>query len=327
LALLPDHAAVARSIASARKAGRLELDEEETAAVVAAYGFSPGRPAVADAEVRVAAHDDAMFGPAIGVSTPGGPTSYDLPPLNLPLAHQLVAAARLDAGLADAAAQALVRVSQLLVDEPELAGLEIRHMALTPGEAFPGEATIRLRPQGERAVLAIPPYPDQLAGVWEGGGQIFSVRPIRPEDAASHAALVDRVPREDLRYRFFSAVREVAPEQIGRLTQIDYEREMAFIAVRESDGSTAGVARLVRESDPARAEFAVLVEPAVKGIGLASHLMRRLIAWGAAQGVRRITGQILADNVPMIAFARHLGFAVHGVAGDAELVEAVLDLV
>jgi len=86
------------------------------------------------------------------------------------------------------------------------------------------------------------------------------------------------------------------------------------------------VARLVREIDLARGEFAIVVEPSVKGIGLASHLMQRLLDWARDVGVREVAGTVLADNHPMIAFVKHLGFAVHRVPDEADVVEAVLPL-
>jgi acetyltransferase len=111
-----------------------------------------------------------------------------------------------------------------------------------------------------------------------------------------------------------------------RLTQVDYDREMAFIAVREASGETVGVSRLACDSDGRSGEFAVIVQADMKGRGLASHLMRRLTDWARMRGLREIEGQILADNQPMLAFIRHLGFSVHRMADDPEVVEARLSL-
>jgi acetyltransferase len=133
-----------------------------------------------------------------------------------------------------------------------------------------------------------------------------------------------RLTPEDVRYRFFSAMRSLSAEQTVRMTDVDYGREMAIIAVDEA-GQTAGVARLVRnDSDGNTAEFAVIVEPAAKGLGLASALMRAIIAWGKAQGVQEINGQILADNLPMLAFIRRLGFSIERIPGESDVLEARL---
>jgi len=135
-----------------------------------------------------------------------------------------------------------------------------------------------------------------------------------------------RVPAEDVRFRFFTAMKEISPEQMARLTQIDYEREMAFIAVRDADGATVGVARLVREIGEHGGEFAILVQPDVKGLGLASHLMERLIAWGRDGGLGNITGMVLADNHAMLGFVRHLGFTVKRAPDEPDVIEAALTL-
>src|SRR5208283_3585369 len=98
------------------------------------------------------------------------------------------------------------------------------------------------------------------------------LRPIRPEDSAAHGAFFSRLSPQDIRYRFFSAMRELSAEQMARLTQVDYTREMAFLAVREATGETVGVARLVGEVGRTEGEFAVIVQPDMKGAGLARAL-------------------------------------------------------
>src|SRR5580698_9195206 len=114
---------------------------------------------------------------------------------------------------------------------------------------------------------------------WQAHGEQFLIRPIRPSDATEHNAFFHRLSPEDIRLRFFAAVRELTPAQLDKFTRLDYDRDMAFIAVREETGETVGVARLVREDDPVVAEFAVIVQHDMQGRGLATHLMRRLLAW------------------------------------------------
>ncbi len=150
----------------------------------------------------------------------------------------------------------------------------------------------------------------------------MTIRPIRPEDAAAHTAFFARLSPQDVRYRFFSAMRELSPEQTVRLTQVDYDREMAFIAVNETTGDTVGVSRLACEPDGQTGEFAVIVQADMKGRGLASLLMRRLIDWARIRGLTEVVGQILADNQPMLSFIRHLGFTVHRMADDPSVMEA-----
>jgi acetyltransferase len=313
-------------------------------------GFLVQRQAARAHELRLRLGEDAMFGPWIGFGAGGtaadllADEAFDLPPLNLALAHALIARARRTARLlaghrdhpaADrgAVAAALVRLSQIAVDFPEIATLGVNPLLADAQGVLAVDASLTLRPAGAPgAVLAIAPYPAELARPWRApDGTVLMVRPIRPEDAAAHAEAFRRLTPEDVRRRFFSALRELPPAQIARLTQIDYDREMAFIAVeRREDGSdrTVGVARLVREigSPAGEAEFAVIVDPAWRGRGLARHLMERLIAWAREQGVTAVVGQVLAENTPMLGFVRALGFAVRRLPGGEDVVEARLAL-
>jgi acetyltransferase len=171
-----------------------------------------------------------------------------------------------------------------------------------------------------------PPYPAELAEAWETGGEPLVIRPIRPEDAEEHKAFFHRLSPEDIRYRFFSPLRELSSERMARMTQVDYQHEMAFIAQRNSDGETVGVARLASEDDPASAEFAIIVQPDIKGKGVGTHLMHRLIEWARGQGIREIFGLVLADNRPMLAFVRGLGFTLRHPPGGGDVLEARLRL-
>jgi acetyltransferase len=301
------------------------------------------RQAVRWRELRIQVADDATFGPIISFGH-GGTTAdilrdiaADLPPLNLPLAHGLIARTRAAATLGrfrdnppaneGAVAEALVRISQLIVDFPEIAELDLNPLIVDAEGVVAADAWLRLREAGDTGGgLAISPYPVELTEHWATrDGERLTVRPIRPEDADQHGAFFSRLSPQDIRFRFFTAMRELSPEQMARLTQIDYDREMAFLAVREASGETVGVARLVCE-DEQNGEFAVIVQGDMKGKGLATHLMRRLIEWARARGLRDIVGQVLADNAPMLAFVRHLGFAVRRMPEDPEVVEARLAL-
>ena len=294
-------------------------------------------------EVAVRVTDEVTFGPAIAFGCGGtapNPTdrAVDLPPLNLALAKGLIHRCRTGAMLgrplrdrpaadSDAVAQTLVRISQLIVDFPEIAELDVPSLFVDADGVLAADAWLRLRGPGEPlARLAIAPYPVELTEHRQVGPDRMTIRPIRPEDAAAHTAFFARLSPQDIRYRFFSAMREMPPEQMARLTQVDYDREMAFIAVNETTGDTVGVSRLACDSDGRSGEFAVIVQADMKGRGLASHLMRRLIEWARIRGLDEVVGQILADNHPMLAFIRHLGFTVHRMPDDPEVMEATLVL-
>ncbi len=305
LTIAPEIDAVRAIFARVRSEGRVALTQAERVDVLHGYGLT-----LVASTPRVAVGDDLVFGPMIRFGR-----AVDLPPLNLPLAHALIDRS----GLATDAADMLVRISQLIVDFPEIAILEI------DGET----ALLALRPPGDPpGYLALPPYPAELIGHFEAQGETIEIRPIRPEDAEAHGAFFDRLSPEDIRFRFFSAMRQLSAEQMARMTQVDYTREMAFVAVRTDEQGvqqTLGVARLVCENDET-AEFAVIVQPDMKGRGLARHLMERLIDWGRKQELERITGQILSENRPMLTFIRRLGFTIHHLPDEPDVVEAELVL-
>ncbi|MEO3473873.1 GNAT family N-acetyltransferase [Roseomonas sp. CAU 1739] len=321
--------AMAARVATLRPAARLT-------------GFLVQRQAGRAQELRLRLADDAMFGPWISFGRGGTAADidpddgFDLPPLNLPLAHSLIRqtrTARLLDGWRDhppanipAIADALVRLSQIAVDFPEIEFCGINPLAADADGVLALDASLMLRPAGVASLLAIPPYPAELARVWRGkDGRSVLVRPIRPEDAAAHAEAFRRLTLEDVRYRFFSAMTELSAAQIARMTQIDYDREMAFVAVEHVDGAadlTVGVSRLIREPGGESGEFAVIVDPTWKGQGLARHLMERLFEWGRSVGMTEIVGQVLAENRPMLAFMRALGFGLRVSAEDADVMEA-----
>ncbi len=306
-------------------------------------GFVVQRQVGRARELQIRVDEDPVFGPIIAFGQGGTAAAFlrdiavDLPPLNLPLARALIARTQVAATLGqlhdqpaanvDAVADTLVRVSQLVVDFPEIAELDINPMFVDADGVLVADAWIRLRGEAEPpGRLAIPPYPAELTGTYTANGETLTIRPIRPEDAAAHGEFFRRLSPEDVRYRFFSAMRELSPEQIARLTQIDYEREMAFVAVNDTTGETVGVSRLVADLNGNDGEFAVVVQPDMKGRGLARHLMQRLIDWGRSQGMAEIVGQVLADNQPMLGFIRKLGFSVRRTPGEENVVEARLSL-
>jgi acetyltransferase len=342
---------------AARARGGLLLDLQDAASVHMAARMLLARAAQRDdadpsllvqsqaaraRELLIRVADDPIFGPTISFGQ-GGTTAavhddiaMDLPPLNLPLAEALIARTRvagtlgafrdMPAARTESVAEALVRISQMVVDFPEIAALEINPLLVDARGVLVADAWMRLRLPGEQGELAISPYPAELAEHWDAHGDRLLIRPIRPEDAAQHAAFFARLSPEDVRYRFFATIREPSPEMIARLTQIDYDREIAFIAVREATGETVGVARLVAASDGLSGEFAVIVQPDIKGKGVASRLMQRLIDWARNRGMHQVFGQVLAENAPMLSFVRRLGFAVRRVPEEPEIMEARLQI-
>lgn len=297
-------------------------------------------------ELRLRLGNDAMFGPWISFGR-GGTTSdfeadiaYDLPPLNRTLALAMIRrtrGARLLDGFRDLApvqldplADSLVRLSQIAVDFPEIADLIINPLLARGGEVLALDASLTLRPAGQAGMLAIPPYPAELSATWcSRDGRSLTIRPIRPEDAAALSEAFTHLTPEDVRWRFFTQLRALPPEQVVRMTQIDYDREMALVAVESRPGKPdllVGTSRLIRDPGQESGEFAVVTLPGWKGQGLASHLIRELLRWGGTQGIRTVIGQVLADNQPMLSFVRSLGFTLSRSAEDDEVMEARITL-
>ncbi len=297
-------------------------------------------------ELRLRLGNDQMFGPWIGYGR-GGTTSdfepdvaFDLPPLNRTLALAQIRrtrGARLLEGFRDRAAvevervvDALVRLSQISVDFPEIEDLIINPLLARGGEVVALDASVRLHPPGVFGSLAIPPYPAELMHGWTArDGRELLIRPIRPEDAEAHAEAFRQLTPEDVRWRFFNQLRSLPAEQIARMTQIDYDREMCLVAVEKNGngpGRTVGAARLIREPGSLNGEFAVVTLADWKGQGLGSHLMRELLNWGRAQGLKTVTGQVLADNRPMLGFVRALGFTLKRSPDDEDIMEASITL-
>lgn len=291
---------------------------------------------------------DPMFGAAIGFGAGGteaalrGGMAVALPPLNLALAGELIARSRIapllaghrDRPAADRAALAevLVRVSQLAVDWPEIVALDVNPLMAGPSGVMAVDGWITLDPAARpgTAHLAIAPYPAELEEtVRLADGTAVTLRPIRPEDAEAHAAFFARLSPEDIRRRFFAPIAALSAEQIARMTQIDYDREMAFIATAAGpDGTpeTLGVVRIVRDPASAEGEFAVVVRSDRKGQGLGRALMQKALGWARRQGLAALSGEVLAENGPMRAFVERLGFTLARHPEDPELLVARREL-
>ena len=284
-------------------------------------------------ELIVGAALDPVFGPVL-VFGQGGVAvevqndySVGLPPLNLVLARDLVdrtRVARLLAGYRnrpaanlDAVMAVLVQVSRLVSDIPEIVELDINPLVVDSRGAIVLDARMRLaladRSGSTLDRLAIRPYPRELEQTIEWQGAPLLLRPIRPEDGPAHLAFFDALTPDDVRYRMFVRIRELQPSQLARFTQIDYDREMAFIATRKNEAGVAetlAVARVVADPDNTSAEFAVTVRSDLKGVGLGRIMMEKLIAYCRARGTGEIVGEALPQNARIVAMVKKLGFEV-----------------
>ncbi|MFZ1624577.1 MAG: bifunctional acetate--CoA ligase family protein/GNAT family N-acetyltransferase [Gammaproteobacteria bacterium] len=280
-------------------------------------------------ELIVGASIDSVFGPVILFGQGGtavevlADRAVALPPLNLPLARALVArtrVAKLLGGFRDtppadeeAICSVLIAVSQLLADVPQIAELDINPLIVNHEGVIALDARIRLSAAAPAGALnfAIRPYPADLIESLHWKGRTLTLRPIRPEDEEQHLQFLAHLDPEDVRQRVFYSQRTIERSELARLTQIDYAREMAFLAVAPGpDGceQTLGVARATADPDNYEAEFGIIVRSELKGEGLGELLMGKLIRTLREQGTRILVADVLPENTRMLELARTLGF-------------------
>jgi acetyltransferase len=293
--------------------------------------------------------EDSQFGPVILFGHGGtaaeviGDKAIALAPLNLALAEALMARTRVHRLLKgyrnqppaalEAIALTLVKVSQLVVDLAEVAELDINPLLADAEGVVALDARIRVR-RAETpgtARLAIRPYPSELEEEVElAGGRRFVLRPVRPEDSPALIRFFEKLTPEDVRMRFFAAMKALSPAMVARLTQIDYEREMALVLTepgRPSDGAEIyGVARICADPDNETAEFAIIVRSDMKAHGLGTFLMRRIIDYARARGLRRLYGVVLRENEAMLRLCRVFGFTIQSLPENPAIFEARLEL-
>jgi acetyltransferase len=297
-------------------------------------------------ELIAGASVDPLFGPVILFGQGGtavevvADRALALPPLSVPLARELVArtrVARLLAGYrdrprADLAAiyRTLDLISQLVIDLPQIVELDINPLLADERGVIALDARVRV----ERAQssgyerLAIRPYPRELEERIEWNASHVLLRPICPEDTAQHLRFLENLDPEDIRMRIFHSKRYFAPSELARLTQIDYEREMAFVAAASDESGevqTLGVVRTVTDPENASAEFGLIVRSDLKGKGLGRILLAKMIRYCRARGTRMLVGEVLKNNHRMLGLARELGFT-RSARSDADTEHITLPL-
>jgi acetyltransferase len=267
-----------------------------------------------------------------------------LPPLDMRIARDMIARTRISrqmAGYRDVppvdgakVAEILVRLSQLAADLPQVAEIDINPLLADATGIVALDARIAVgAPKAKGLVrgghprFAIRPYPKE----WERdlvteSGFACKIRPVRPEDEQIFRTFFERVDPDDIRQRFFAPIKEFTHAFIARLTQIDYARSMVLVAIEPGSGDLLGAVRLHADPDNENAEYAIFVRSDQQGRGLGLSLMKLIIDYGRRQGTARIYGQVLAENVRMLALARELGFTVGPDPDDTALQKVVLEL-
>ncbi len=296
-------------------------------------------------ELIVGMSEDATFGPVILFGAGGTAvevvkdTAMALPPLDLKLAQDMIRETRISrllrgyrdrpAADIDAIALTLVKVSYLVSQHPEIRELDINPLRADENGAVALDARVVLASVDAkpRTPMAIRPYPREWEQsiTLEGLGDVF-VRPIRPDDESLYERMIARMDAGDLRLRFFSPQRHMSRKFLARLTQIDYGREIAFVALTPDETEMLAVARFFADPDYRNAEYAVMTRSDLKGRGLGWRMMRHLIDYARAEGLERLHGSVLAENSTMLRMCRDLGFEIRHDPEDPAVYQVELPL-
>ncbi len=291
-------------------------------------------------ELIVGLSVDAVFGPVVLFGQGGtavevvGDRAVGLPPLNMALASEMVSrtrVARLLAGYRDrpaadreAVCASLLKISQMACDLAEVCEIDINPLLADAQGVVALDARIRVARPNAVALqrLAIRPYPSELEETVQLGGREITLRPIRPEDEPSLREFYAGADPRDMRLRFFMSRREVPHSELARYSQIDYDRDMTFVAFaegaasaaddtpRDPEGELLGEVRAVCDPDNRIAEFAIQLRTAWQGRGLGTLLLAKLIAYLRSRGTLQLVGECLLENSAMALLAKKTGFEV-----------------
>jgi len=301
-------------------------------------------------ELYIGLVTDDPFGPVIAFGAGGtmieliNDRAMELPPLNQFLARRLIERSRVSETLGewrgasavdrDALEHVLLRVSEMVCELPQLREMDINPIIVDESGAVAVDARIVIdsAPATARnyAHLAILPYPARYEQVWPlRGGGVYTIRPIHPDDAQMLQDLVQGLSAESRYFRFVSSMPELPAPMLSRLTLIDYDREMALVAIHRSrqdgpDGETVeterivGVSRYITNPDKASCEFSLLVADDFNGKGLGSRLMLSIMEEARDKGLTEIEGLVLANNPGMLKLMKGLGYSVKTFAEDPD---------
>jgi len=297
-------------------------------------------------ELIIGMVNDAQFGPVMLFGQGGtaveviNDKALGLPPLNMRLARELIACTRIHqlllgyrdtpAADIDAVALSLIKVAQMVMDFPEIMELDINPLLADENGVMALDARIRVEKTSKSspAHLAIRPYPKELEELIPvGDDRTLLLRPIVPEDEPALQAVFAKLTHEEIYLRFFAPMKTLRHVMAARLTQLDYDRDMALILTDPGiPGKTDiyGVVRLVTEPDQEKAEFAVIVRHDFTGMGLGFILMQRIIDYARQRGINEIYGDVLKINKTMLKLCRVLGFSQSSVPGDLSIVKVKL---
>ena len=285
-----------------------------------------------DFELLMGSKTDDNFGPVLLFGSGGvyaevlNDQALGLPPLNRLLARRMMEETRIQPLLKgyrnhppadlEKLEELLIRLSQLVIDFPEIVEMDINPVVVKNGEPCAVDARIRLvRDESgtTRQHLVISPYPQHLErhDLTDLDMPLF-IRPIKPEDAALFTELFNTLTPTSIYYRFFSVVKSLTPEILARFTQIDYDREISFVALddRAGEEQMLGIANIIGEPDGKRGEFSVLIGDPWQGVGIGAKLLLQCLRIAQERGMEIVWGTVLSENIYMLGLGKKLGFTV-----------------
>jgi acetyltransferase len=295
-------------------------------------------------EIMIGITADPVFGPVISFGAGGtaveifADTNVALPPLNGYLSNELIQGTRAARflkhfrNLPEADLHKLIdvlqRISEIACELPEVQELDINPLLVDEDGVIAVDARVVVAAPTTSTAryghMAIHPYPVELVSEWQmPDGTDVVVRPIRPEDAEIEQAFVESLSAESKYFRFMQSLDRLTPLMLARFTQIDYDREMALVAVIDENTPEArmlGVARYVSNPDRHSCEFALTVGDAFQRHGIGRELMRRLMAVARDRGIEVMEGEVLANNSKMLSLCERLGFRVARNPADPDIV-------
>ena len=300
-----------------------------------------------DFELLMGSKTDDNFGPVLLFGSGGvyaevlNDQALGLPPLNRLLARRLMEETRIQPLLKgyrnhppadlEKLEELLIRLSQLVIDFPEIVEMDINPVVVKNGEPCAVDARIRLvRDESgtTRQHLVISPYPQHLErhDLTDLDMPLF-IRPIKPEDAALFTELFNTLTPTSIYYRFFSVVKSLTPEILARFTQIDYDREISFVALddRAGEEQMLGIANIIGEPDGKRGEFSVLIGDPWQGVGIGAKLLLQCLRIAQERGMEIVWGTVLSENIYMLGLGKKLGFTVTP-GGDGSEFKLTIDL-
>jgi len=294
----------------------------------------------ADYEIIVGAKRDEQFGPVLvfgmgGVMTQiHRDTVLTLPPLNGALAQEAILSTKISrvmkgfrqfkpVDMAEAK-DILIRVSRLVTDFPQIQELDINPLSVKDGKFTGVDARIRVEKSSVVSPdhLIISPYPawQERRAVTPDNEEIF-IRPIRPEDAGPMISFFSQLSRQTVYYRFFSPLKQMSTQMLTRFTQIDYDREVALVALAPGspEGRIIGMARIIFLADGDSGEFAIVLADSWQGKGVGAVLLKRCLAFAWKYGLKRVYGLVLSENRQMLHLGKKLGFTIKRESGTTDI--------